>query len=60
MTNEKKLQEIQEFLISIKNMLESKYILSGLKKVRVPGRSELIENDRGLTIMIDYAHSENS
>ena len=40
--------------------IESKYILSGLKKVRVPGRSELIENDRGLTIMIDYAHSENS
>lgn len=27
MTNEKKLQNIQEFLISIKNMLESKYIL---------------------------------
>lgn len=27
MTNEKKLQEIQEFLVSIKNMLESKYIL---------------------------------
>lgn len=40
--------------------IESKYILSGLKKVRVPGRSELIDNDRGLTIMIDYAHSENS
>lgn len=27
MTNEKKLAEIQEFLLSIKNMLESKYIL---------------------------------
>lgn len=27
MTNEKKLQNIQEFLISVKNMLESKYIL---------------------------------
>lgn len=27
MTNEKKLEEIQEFLLSIKNMLESKYIL---------------------------------
>lgn len=27
MTNEKKLQEIQDFLLSIKNMLESKYIL---------------------------------
>lgn len=40
--------------------IESKYILSGLKKVRVPGRSELIDNDKGLTIMIDYAHSEDS
>ncbi len=27
MTNEKKLQEIQGFLVSVKNMLESKYIL---------------------------------
>ena len=27
MTNEKKLQEIQDFLLSVKNMLESKYIL---------------------------------
>ena len=40
--------------------IESKYILSGLKKVRVPGRSELIDNDKGLTIMLDYAHSEDS
>ena len=40
--------------------IESKYILSGLKKVRVPGRSELIDNDKGLTIMLDYAHSEES
>ena len=40
--------------------IESKYILSGLKKVVVPGRSELVENDKGFTIMIDYAHSEKS
>jgi UDP-N-acetylmuramoyl-L-alanyl-D-glutamate--2,6-diaminopimelate ligase len=40
--------------------IESKYILSGLKEVRVPGRSELVDNDKGLTIMIDYAHSEDS
>ena len=40
--------------------IETKYILSGLKKVRVPGRSELIDNDKGLTIMLDYAHSEES
>ena len=40
--------------------IENKYILSGLKKVVVPGRSELVENDKGFTIMIDYAHSEKS
>ena len=40
--------------------IEVEYILSGLKKVRVPGRSELIDNDKGLTIMLDYAHSEES
>ena len=40
--------------------IETEYILSGLKKVRVPGRSELIDNDKGLTIMLDYAHSEES
>ena len=38
----------------------TEYILSGLRKVRVPGRSELIDNDKGLTIMLDYAHSEES
>ena len=40
--------------------IETEYILSGLKKVRVPGRNELIDNDKGLTIMLDYAHSEES
>ncbi len=40
--------------------IEAKYILSGLKEVRVPGRSELVDNDKDLTIMIDYAHSEDS
>lgn len=40
--------------------IPTEYILSGLKKVRVPGRSELIDNDKGLTIMLDYAHSEES
>ena len=40
--------------------IETEYILSGLRKVRVPGRSELIDNDKGLTIMLDYAHSEES
>ena len=40
--------------------VDSKYILSGLEEVRVPGRSELIKNDKGLTVMVDYAHSEDS
>jgi UDP-N-acetylmuramoyl-L-alanyl-D-glutamate--2,6-diaminopimelate ligase len=40
--------------------IESKYIISGLNKVVVPGRSEIVENDKGFTVMIDYAHSEKS
>ncbi len=40
--------------------IETKYILSGLKDVKVPGRSEVIDNNKGFTIMIDYAHSEDS
>ncbi len=31
-----------------------------LEDVRVPGRSELVPNKKGLTIMIDYAHSPES
>ena len=31
-----------------------------LEEVRVPGRSELVNNKRDLTIMIDYAHSPES
>jgi UDP-N-acetylmuramoylalanyl-D-glutamate--2,6-diaminopimelate ligase (EC 6.3.2.13) len=33
---------------------------AALETVRVPGRSELIDNKLGLTIMIDYAHSPES
>jgi len=40
--------------------VETKYILSGLEKVRVPGRSELVDNKLNIPIMIDYAHSEES
>lgn len=40
--------------------IETKYILSALKKVSVPGRSELVPNKLGLALMIDYAHSEES
>ena len=35
-------------------------IKEALEQVRVPGRSELVDNKLGLTIMIDYAHSPES
>lgn len=35
-------------------------IKEALEEVRVPGRSELVDNKLGLTIMIDYAHSPES
>ena len=35
-------------------------IKEALLSVRVPGRSELVDNKKGLTIMIDYAHSTKS
>ena len=35
-------------------------IKSALEEVRVPGRSELINNSKELPIMIDYAHSPES
>ncbi len=40
--------------------VSSKDIVSALKRVRVPGRSELVNNKLGLPIMIDYAHSDES
>ena len=35
-------------------------IIQALEEVRVPGRSELVDNKLDLTIMIDYAHSPES
>jgi len=35
-------------------------VKTALEEVRVPGRSELVDNKRELTIMIDYAHSPES
>ena len=35
-------------------------IKEALLEVKVPGRSELVENSKDLTIMIDYAHSPES
>jgi len=40
--------------------IQEDIIAMGLKKVKVPGRSELVENSLGLTILIDYAHSPDS
>ncbi len=39
---------------SIENIKEA------LTNIKVPGRSELVDNPKGLTIMIDYAHSPES
>ena len=48
--------------ISIAKELEcsAENIKSALEEVRVPGRSELVDNKKDLTIMIDYAHSPES
>lgn len=38
----------------------SENIKEALVNIRVPGRSELVDNKLGLTIMIDYAHTPES
>ena len=40
--------------------IDSEVIKEALLEVRVPGRSELVDNKLELTIMIDYAHSPES
>ncbi len=40
--------------------IDPETIKEALENVKVPGRSELVENKRELTIMIDYAHSPES
>ena len=40
--------------------ISSECIIKALEDVRVPGRSELVPNKKGLTIMLDYAHSPES
>ena len=37
-----------------------KFGIAALEEVRVPGRSELVDNKREIPIMIDYAHSPES
>ncbi len=46
--------------IGLRLGLNEETIKSALEEVRVPGRSELVENKLGLNIMIDYAHSPES
>ena len=48
------LSVIQNFVGDIEKLKEA------LLEVRVPGRSELVDNKKELTIMIDYAHSPES
>jgi len=40
--------------------IQSEYIKEALEQVRVPGRSEMVDNRLELPIMIDYAHSPES
>ena len=42
------------------NDIVSKNIKEALVNIRVPGRSELVDNKLGLTIMIDYAHTPDA
>lgn len=40
--------------------IDAEKIKEGLENIIVPGRNELVSNDKELTIMIDYAHSPES
>ena len=46
--------------VALKFGVNSTNIEEALLNIRVPGRSELVDNNKGLTIMIDYAHSPES
>ena len=46
--------------IACKLGANAEQIKEALVEVRVPGRSELVDNKRDLTIMIDYAHTPES
>ena len=40
--------------------ISSEKIIEVLKEIKVPGRSEMVENKKEIPIMIDYAHSPES
>ena len=46
--------------VASKFMVTADEIKEALLEIKVPGRSELVPNKKGLTIMIDYAHSPES
>ena len=46
--------------VALRIGVEPENIKEALLEVIVPGRSELVENKLGLTIMIDYAHTPDS
>ena len=46
--------------VAMKMGCDAEKIKESLVDVKVPGRSELVANDKELTIMIDYAHSPES
>ena len=46
--------------VALKLGCSSENIKEALIDIRVPGRSELVNNKKGLTIMIDYAHTPAS
>ncbi len=46
--------------VATKFGIDAETIKSALLEVRVPGRSELVDNSKEIKIMIDYAHSPES
>lgn len=46
--------------VALKYGVTPENIIEALLDVRVPGRSELVANEKELTIMIDYAHTPES
>ena len=46
--------------VALKMDVKPENIIEALAEVKVPGRSELISNSKGLAIMTDYAHSPES
>lgn len=46
--------------VALKYGIDAEEIKQALENISVPGRSEIVPNKRGLTIMIDYAHTPES